>query len=156
ILSQSATRRAKIGRERQKAMQRLTGRVDASYTVSDPELIASFNVAIPGGDKPLNEERIAQMMARDLGIPYLKIDPLKLDSQFVTKVIAGPYAERNLVLPLERQGDRLIFAMANPYDVDLAESLSKVTGLPIQRVVATKEDILKVVVEFFGFRKTMT
>ena len=49
-----------------------------------------------------DEERIMRALARETGLPFVKIDPLKLDAQLVTSVISRPFARRHLVVPLDR------------------------------------------------------
>ena len=43
----------------------------------------------------VNEVQIAQALAAQAGLPYVKINPLDLDLDVVTKAIAGPFARRH-------------------------------------------------------------
>src|SRR5574339_196405 len=42
-----------------------------------------------------NEVQIAQALAAHAGLPYLKINPLDLDLDVVTKGISGPFARKH-------------------------------------------------------------
>ena len=119
------------------------------------EIIASFSFTSPSNGEPLTEEVIQEAVAAYLGVPYLKIDPLKLDADLITETLKRAFARRHLVVPVEKQGDKLTVALANPQDLELLENLEQATGYSIQPVVSTKTDILKVITEFYGFRTSV-
>ena len=51
---------------------------------SPAQILASFNLETPGGNgRILSEDAITEALALFLKIPYLKIDPLKLDRKSV-------------------------------------------------------------------------
>src|SRR6185437_2745476 len=55
-----------------------------AYDVSPVELVAAFAPPLPG--KPgntLDEDAISDVAAREAGVGYRKIDPLKLDMQLI-------------------------------------------------------------------------
>jgi len=63
----------------------------APVVPSPAEVISSFNLEIPGGTgKVLTEDAITEVIAGLVGMPYLKIDPLKLDLEVVTSPIPDP------------------------------------------------------------------
>src|SRR5919197_3368074 len=88
----------------------------ARYDVSPVEIVASFNVPLPGGRGTLDQDRVSEASAKAAGIPYWKIDPLKLDMNLATRSISRPYARRHVILPLEKLPDAtLVVAVANPF-----------------------------------------
>jgi general secretion pathway protein E len=128
----------------------------ARYDVSPVEIVASFNVALAGGRGALDQDRVTEAAAKAAGIPYWKIDPLKLDMNLATRSISRPYARRHVILPLEKLPDgTLVVAVANPFDRELFSNLSNLTGTPIQPVLAAKQDILRSVAEIWGFQSTL-
>src|SRR5450631_3675592 len=67
--------------------------------VSPAEVIASFNLEISGAaGKYLTEDAITEEVAAKLGMPYLKIDPLKLDLDVGTAHIPRPFALKHLIV----------------------------------------------------------
>src|SRR5450631_3708757 len=53
--------------------------------ISPAEIIASFNLELPGtSGKLLSEDMVTEAIAAEVDLPYLKIDPLKLDLGVVT------------------------------------------------------------------------
>src|SRR5512138_1707170 len=58
---------------------------------SPAEVISSFNLEIPSGSgRMLTEDIITEAIAETVGVPYVKIDPLKLDLDVVTAHIPRP------------------------------------------------------------------
>ncbi|HZA51224.1 MAG TPA: GspE/PulE family protein, partial [Myxococcaceae bacterium] len=128
----------------------------ARYDVSPVEIVASFNVGLPGGRGVLDQDRVTEVAAKAAGIPYWKIDPLKLDMNLATRSISRPYAKRHVILPLEKLPDgTLVVAVANPFERELFSNLRNLTGGPIQPVLAAKQDILRSVAEIWGFKSTL-
>lgn len=126
------------------------------YEVSEIEILASFNFTIPTKEeRRLGEQAITEAVAADLGIPFVLIDPLRLDYRLVTQLLAGPFAERHIVIPLALNDNVLTVAIANPYDTELLESLPRVTGHAIEVVISPKSDMLKILLEYHGFRKSV-
>ena len=137
-------------------MRRLMGRQRVSYKLSAIELIASFRFRHrQNAELPVDEEMITKMVAEKLGIPFVILDPLKLDYQTVTSSFGGPFAERHQVIAVAEDEESLTLAVADPWDRDLLGSIARVKGKPVHPVLATKSQIIRVIVEFHGFRRSM-
>jgi general secretion pathway protein E len=123
---------------------------------SPAEVIASLNLEIPGsGGKLLSEDAITEVLAAAVGLPYLKIDPLKLDLELVTAHISRPFALKHLIVPVAFLDGVLTLAVADPFNEDVVEELRSVKRMEFRRVLASRNDILKVLREFFGFRASL-
>ena len=137
-------------------MRRLLGRHRVAYRVSEIELIASFRFHRTDDPEMLvDEELVTRTVAEDLGIPYTHLDPLNLDYKMVTETFGGPFAERHLVVPVAETDTELTLAVANPWDTALLENIASVKGKQINAVVSQKQQILQVIIEFHGFRRSM-
>lgn len=123
-----------------------------SETVSPAEVIASFNLIVPGTGKTLTEEMITEAIASEIGMPYLKIDPLKLNLDLVTSHIPRPFAQRYLIVPVEEKDGVVTLAVADPFNLEAVESLKSNRRMKVALVLSSKTDILKIVREFYGFR----
>ncbi len=123
-----------------------------SETVSPAEVIASFELKVPGTEKFLTEDAITEAVAAEVGLAYLKIDPLKLNLDIVTSHIPRPFAQRYLVVPVEEKGGVVTLAVADPFNLEAVESLKATRKMRIELVLSSKSDILKIVREFYGFR----
>ncbi|MBL8940046.1 MAG: type II/IV secretion system protein [Archangium sp.] len=131
---------------------------DDKYAVSPIEIVALFQVPMPG--KPgelLDQDRISEIVAGAAGVPYKKIDPLRLDMNLAARTISKPYAVRHCLLPLEGggPGTPLVVAVANPFDHALFENLERTVNTPIAPVLSAKQDILKGIQDVYGFRRTL-
>jgi len=124
-----------------------------SESVSPSEVIASLNVILDAnGGKTLTEDMITEAVANEAGMPYKKIDPLKLNLDVVTSYIPRPFAQKYLIVPLEEKGGVLTIAVADPFNLEGVESLKTTVKLKFNLVLSSKSDILKIVREFYGFR----
>lgn len=141
--------------DRRAELRRLLGRQRVSYSISDIELVASFRFKRPGTDQPLDEETITEVVARHLGYAFVRIDPLKLDFRLVVDAFGGPFAEKHLVIALEADDDHLTVAVTDPWNTDLLASLAQFKQKAIRPVMAPKCEILRVISEFHGFRRSM-
>jgi general secretion pathway protein E len=94
-------------------------------------------------------------IARHLNLPFLKIDPLKIDSDAATKIVSRPYAIKHLLLPIKLSGNTLTVAMSNPFERDGIDGIKQSKGYDIDVVVSTKSDILKIITEFYGFKSSI-
>src|SRR4051812_3564564 len=151
------TIRTKLATEKRAASARMGRKRRSGMDVSEAEVVAAFLLPVraqkPGQiqGKTITEEMIAEVISRDVGLPFQRLDPLKLDFAFVTKSISGPFAERHSVIPLQMDEGFLTVAVANPYDTQVTEQLPTITGQRVKMVVATHGDIQKIASEFWGF-----
>jgi len=98
----------------------------------------------------LNLDVLSEWLAFNVGLPYLRIDPLKVDVGAVTETMSSAYATRYKILPVEVDATTLTVATAEPHVRSWENELSHVTGLFIKRVVANPTDITKYLGEFYS------
>ena len=124
--------------------------------VSPVEIAASLAIEIPDSSgRLLTEEIIFQEVALHAGLPFRKIDPLKLDPDVVTLILSKAFARRCVAVPIEREENKLTLAMADPFNLEVVENIERM-GYQVSRVVASKADIIKIITEFYGFRSSVT
>jgi general secretion pathway protein E len=102
-----------------------------------------------------NEVQIAQALAAHVGLPYVKINPLDLDLDVVTKAVAGPFARRHGLVAIAKTHERITIAVHDPFAPFPAEDIKRVTGLDIDRVVATRGDIEAVNKGFYDLKSSL-
>ena len=105
--------------------------------------------------KTLDEEIIFQALAKGWNIPYKKIDPLKLDLNLVTTTIPHTFAMKHLVLPIGADNGYLTVATPNPFNVEVIEDIARASHRKVRPVVTPKTDIIKLIDEFFGFKRSI-
>ena len=105
--------------------------------------------------KPLDEETIFQILAKAWKIPYKKIDPLNLDLNLVTRTIPHTFAMKHLVLPVDSSDGYMTVATPNPFNMEAMSDIAQVTQMKVRAVLSTKTDIIKLIGEFFGFKRSI-
>ena len=136
-------------------MRRLLGRARVAYQVSEIELIAAFRFKRTGTDVAIDEELITKEVSVWLGLPYVHLDPLQLDYKLVTESFGGPFAERHLVIAVAETPEALTLAVADPWQRELFENIARVKNKAIRLTLAQKAQVMQVIVEFHGFRRSM-
>lgn len=146
--------RARLKKARDVATGDKVSHLDDSISAS--EVIASYELEIPGkGGKILKEDLITEVIAQDVGLTYLKIDPLKLDMDTVTSHISQPFARRHLVVPVAEKRGVVTVAVADPFELESVEELQRAKKLKLNIVISSKSDIVKILKEFYGFSSSV-
>jgi len=101
------------------------------------------------------EVQIAQALAAHAGLPYVKINPLDLDLDVVTKAIAGPFARKHGMVAIAKTTDRITVAVHNPFAPFPVDDIRRVTGLDVDRVVATRTDVETVNKGFYDLKVSL-
>jgi general secretion pathway protein E len=152
LFGQQESQRVRVARERRLAEglpPGQEGRIAA--TITPIELLLSFGIK-DAEQRPLEEDRITEIYAHRLGLPYEKLDPLKLSAEFTTSVFSKPFARKHNLLAIEDNGDALRIATYNPFDHLALESVERVAGKKLTLTIASKSDIQRIITEFYGFR----
>jgi len=105
--------------------------------------------------KPLSLERLTQWLADKADIPYIKIDPLKIDRQGVAGVVSYAYASRYRILPIEVHPDRVVMATSEPFLSEWRRDLQHILRKDIQVKLANPLDINRYLMEFYGLSKSI-
>ena len=120
------------------------------------EVIGSLNMSrADDPKKPVDEEIIYEALAADWEMPYQKIDPLKLDMKVVTTTIPRNFAKNHLILPIALDDERLTLATSRPLSDMEMEDIVRAVNMKVDPVVCSRNDILKLIDEFFGFQKSI-
>jgi len=105
--------------------------------------------------KLLHLEQLSEWMAGKVGMPYLHIDPFKIDFAAVTKLMSTAYAQRYRILPVGVTDSEATIATCEPFVRDWEASLQQILRLNIKRVIANPIDIQNYIVEFFSLAKSV-
>ncbi len=106
---------------------------------------------------------VAKALGAQLKIPYGRINKVSIPQNIIS-LVPAELAENHMVIPLKKDGNRLLVAMSNPLDLYALEDLRFFTQLPIDRAVVPTGDILTAIAKHypkmdfekdFGFRQEM-
>jgi general secretion pathway protein E len=126
--------------------------------VTAAEVIAAMEQRAGGAAEGviLDEELIVKALAQKAGVPFEKIDPLKLDAALITGTFSLPFARRTTVLPLRREADAILLAVTDPFDERLFEELRRIVRGEIRVALATRAEIQRFITEVYGFKRSVT
>ena len=142
---------------KRRAKSNFTLNAGFSNNISIIDVIAFLNLErADQTGKMLDEDLIYQVMADEWNMPYQKIDPLKLDLNLVTTTIPHTFAMKHLILPIGIEDQRLLVATANPFLEEVLEDVEKASQLAVRPVVTSKSDIIRLINEFFGFKRSIS
>ena len=121
-------------------------------------LVLVANLKLPdqrNADKPLSLEVLTQWVADKAGLPYLKIDPMKIDVAAVTQVVSHAYAQRYRILPVAVTDMQVVFASSEPFDTRWVADLGHILRKDIQRVVASPLDVNRYLAEWWSVQRSI-
>lgn len=105
--------------------------------------------------KSLDIENLTQILSKQCGQDYYRIDPLKIDVAQVTQVMDFKFSQRHEILAVEDNKDEVIIASAEPY-LDSWESVLEHTSRKrLKRVVSNPLDIKRMTSEFYSVSKSI-
>jgi general secretion pathway protein E len=116
------------------------------------EVILRLGFANPETGHPLDEVTVGELVAKDAGLGFTRIEVLQLDADLIASKISRPFAKRHRMLPLMVHNGRLRVALANPWDIEGIDSFKRIVGRDIELLVAPEPEILKALNEFYGLR----
>ena len=105
--------------------------------------------------KLLHLETLTEWFAEKSGLPYLHVDPFKVDFAAVTKVMSNAYAQRYKILPVGINSKEVTIATAEPHVREWEDQLKHVLRLDIRRVIANPIDIQSYLVEFYNLARSV-
>ena len=94
----------------------------------------------------ISAEQRARAIAERLGLDFLDLTQYRLDMAAVN-LLPADVARRCELVPVAREDDTLIIAMADPANVVAIDDVEIQTGMNVQVAVATREDIMAVIAQ---------
>jgi general secretion pathway protein E len=103
----------------------------------------------------LTLEELTQWLARWCGLPYLHVDPLKINFTAITEVMSNTYATRFRILPVEVKPHEVVIATAEPFQRSWEAEMAPILKKDIRLVIANPDDIARFQVEFYNLAKSV-
>jgi len=95
----------------------------------------------------VSESQVASARAAQLGLPFVDLTEYPVDRSAVA-LVPAPLMRRYTVLPIGRDGDRLLLAMADPRDVLAVDDIRAAVRMQVRPVVAETGDLLAAIDRF--------
>ncbi len=101
-------------------------------------------------------ETLTQWLARQVGQPYLRIDPLRIDVATVVPLMSQAFAQRHAILAVAVDAHTITVASAQPHVRGWEAGLAQVLKRSINRVVANPQAIERCIGEFYRLAKSVS
>jgi general secretion pathway protein E len=120
-----------------------------------PALVRLGGAGLRHDGRALDTEVLTEWLAARAQLPYLRIDPLKVDVGRVAEVMSAQYAELRKVLPVGLTPEHVTVATSEPYDVAWVSEIESHTRRRVRLVVANPEDIARYTTEFYTLARSV-
>src|SRR5882672_177441 len=121
--------------------------------VHPAEVVVSMGLGQAGDDRyPLTERVIMQALAKHFGVPFVDLDPLKIDAKLAPQLLSRPFARRHGALIIAADDRTVTVAVSDPLDHSLVEDLQTHVRREPRFVVSTPTEIQRLITDFYGFR----
>ncbi|MEC5162775.1 general secretion pathway protein E [Janthinobacterium sp. CG_23.3] len=105
--------------------------------------------------KALTLDALCEWLAGRVALPFIRIDPLKVDFTKVADVMSASYAARFNILPVELSAHTLVIATTEPFALEWEAEIAKISRRAIKLVIANPLDIAQYISQFFSLAKSI-
>jgi type IV pilus assembly protein PilB len=100
------------------------------------------------------DSQIVDALEKSLGIKRVNIQLLYIDEN-VLKLLDEEFVTKSNIMPINIHGRRIVIATNDPLDFPTIENVRLRTGMNVETVLATKNDISTAISRYYGFSKTL-
>ncbi len=97
----------------------------------------------------VSEGQLARGLARHWGLPFTELPEEDIASD-VARLIPTYLAQRHGVVAIERKQNRIVVAMSDPSNVVAIDDIRLLTGLDVEIVIASSDDLARVQGRLYG------
>ncbi|QDQ27166.1 type II/IV secretion system protein [Chitinimonas arctica] len=101
----------------------------------------------------MDVEWLGNWLGNKIDLPWLHIDPLKIDVASVAGVVSHGYASRYAILPVSVDMGSVTLATAEPFVREWEDELARILKRSIKRVLANPEEINRYLPEFYNLSR---
>lgn len=102
----------------------------------------------------ITEQQMIEVLEFQLGIPHVELYRQNIETK-VINLIPQKLAEQHQVLPIQVDGSKLVIAMADPLDYYAIDELRMATGLRIQPVIASKDELTRAIKRYYALQDSI-
>lgn len=95
------------------------------------------------------EEAVAQVLTAEYGFPFLPLKHYTIDGDLL-RLIPESVARQYCMVPVDRIGDTLTVAMADPLNTKAVEDLEMLSRCSVQVFVSTVSDVTEAIKRHYG------
>ena len=102
----------------------------------------------------VSDSQIVDALEKSLGIKRINIQLVYIDEN-VLKLLDENFVTKAKIMPINIHGRRIVIATNDPLDFPTIENVRLRTGMNVETVLATKNDIETAIARYYGFSKTL-
>lgn len=88
-------------------------------------------------------------LEKQLEIPYTDLSKIYIDPE-VPRLINENLARRHILIPINKEKNKLIVAMADPLNIFARDDVNIATGMDIEPVISNRKEILNAIDRYYG------
>ena len=140
----------------QDQVQRTEARFGTSQSAQHPlTRLGAAGLVRAGNGRALDTETLTEWLAGRLKLPYVRIDPLKVDVGRVADVMSASYAEARRCLPIQVGLNEVTIAVAEPNDTGWVPQIESHTRKRVKLALANPQEIARFTTEFFTLARSV-
>ncbi len=97
----------------------------------------------------MNERDYLEVYGEQLSIPIVDLSEIQIEEE-VLKRVPSKAVHRYRLIPIEQRNGTIRVATSNPFDLYAFDELRMLTGSKIETVLATEEEISRVIKQYYG------
>ncbi|GGD47980.1 GspE/PulE family protein [Paenibacillus nasutitermitis] len=103
----------------------------------------------------ITEQQLIEVLEFQLGIPHISLFKYQIDPS-LTQIIPESLARRYQAIPVQKEGGKLMVAMADPLDYFAIEELRMSTGFRIEPAISSKDELQRAIARHYGLQDSMS
>ncbi len=96
----------------------------------------------------ISEDQIIEVLELQFGVPHVDLKKYFIDPE-IPRLINERLARRYTLIPIRKDKEKLIVAMADPLNIFAVDDIKIVTGFEIVPVIATSQEILDAIDQYY-------
>lgn len=102
----------------------------------------------------VTEDRLTAALADQYDLDVIDIDKVQINPD-ILNFISEDFARENMVFPIQLEDDKLVIAIADPFDYQSYQNIRMMTGLDVVLKLATGSNILRNIVRYYSKREEL-
>ncbi|WP_277584455.1 GspE/PulE family protein [Psychrobacillus antarcticus] len=102
----------------------------------------------------LTEQQLIEVLEFQLGIPHVSLNQYAIEPELI-QLVPKELAKRANIMPIRKEKNKLMIAMADPMDYFAIEEVRMATGCQIETSIAAKDDLFRTISKYYDLQESM-
>lgn len=102
----------------------------------------------------LTEQQLIEVLEFQLGIPHVSLNQFSIDPELI-QLVPKELVKRTNIMPIRKDKNKLLIAMADPMDYFAIEEVRMATGCQIETSIAAKDDLYRTITKYYDLQESM-